>query len=195
MSGRRYARGPIARTVLVAVAVFGLGTTASAQQGNGVFAYPEAGQSVELQQKDQRECHQWAVAQTGFDPARNRLPTSAQAGYSSSSGGGGLTDFGSGEVGQGGMVSDAARGAAFGAMFGAIAGNAGQGAAIGAASGTLFGGVKRSNRQAEEEQWRRQQQAQAQQQLAQAQQHYYLGLDQFQGAYSTCMAARKYRVQ
>lgn len=174
------------------------GIAAAQQSGGGVFAYPDAGQSVEQQQKDQRECHQWAVGQTGFDPGRSRPPTSVQGTYygsSSSSSVGGLTDFGSGSVGQGGMVADGARGAAFGAMFGAIAGDAGKGAAIGAASGALFGGMKRSSRQAEEERWRQQQQAQAQQQLAQAQQQYYLAMDQFRGAYGTCMAARKYRVQ
>lgn len=181
-------------------ALFAASGVAAAQQGGGVFAYPEAGQSVQKQQKDQRECHYWAAEQTGFDPMRSRPPTVVQDNYygsyyGSSSSVGGLTDFGSGSVGQGGMVADGARGAAFGAMFGAIAGDAGKGAAIGAASGALFGGMKRSSRQAEEERWRQQQQAQAQQQLAQAQRQYYLALDQFRSAYAMCMSARKYRVK
>ncbi|OGT82523.1 MAG: hypothetical protein A3H91_03555 [Gammaproteobacteria bacterium RIFCSPLOWO2_02_FULL_61_13] len=170
------------------------GTAAAQQLGGGIFAYPDAGQSQKQQQKDQMECHQWATGQTGIDPARNRPPQTGQgysSSYSSSSGSG----FGSREVGEGGMVGDAARGAAFGAMFGAIAGDAGQGAAIGAASGTLFGGMKRSSRKAEEQRWQQQQQAQARQQQQQAQQQYYFALDNFQRAYGTCMSSRKYRVQ
>ena len=98
------------------------GTAAAQQLGGGIFAYPDAGQSQKQQQKDQMECHQWATGQTGIDPARNRPPQTGQgysSSYSSSSGSG----FGSREVGEGGMVGDAARGAAFGAMFGAIAGD------------------------------------------------------------------------
>jgi hypothetical protein len=35
-----------------------------------LYAYPKAGQSTEQQTKDRDECHKWAVAQTGFDPAQ-----------------------------------------------------------------------------------------------------------------------------
>jgi hypothetical protein len=35
-----------------------------------LYAYPKAGQSAEQQAKDREECHKWAVAQTGFDPAQ-----------------------------------------------------------------------------------------------------------------------------
>jgi hypothetical protein len=178
-------------------AAFALGAalTAGAQQA-GVYAYPGAGQSAEQQRRDYAECTRWATEQTGFDPAR--MPPPQMSSYSSrsgSSGSGGLFDYGSGEVGQGGMAGDAARGAATGAMLGAIAGNAGAGAAWGAAGGAIFGGMKRQNRQYEEEQWRRQQQAEAQQQLQVQQQQYQYALSAYQRAYAACMTSRNYRVQ
>ena len=41
---------------------------AAAQIGGGVFAYPTGGQDQQQQSKDQFECHQWSVQQSGFDP-------------------------------------------------------------------------------------------------------------------------------
>jgi hypothetical protein len=35
-----------------------------------VFVYPKDGQSEDQQAADRDECHQWAVARTGFDPTR-----------------------------------------------------------------------------------------------------------------------------
>jgi hypothetical protein len=35
-----------------------------------LFAYPKGGQSMEQQKSDRDECHQWAVNQSGFDPAQ-----------------------------------------------------------------------------------------------------------------------------
>jgi hypothetical protein len=168
---------------------------AGAQQ-SGVFAYPDKGQSVQQQQKDQMECHNWAVGQTGFDPTQARPPQGvAYQGQPYSSGGGGVFDYGSGETGQGGVVGDAARGAATGAVLGAIAGDAGKGAAWGAVGGTVFGGMKRSSRKAEEERWRQQQQAQAQQQLQAQQQQYQFAMQNYQRAWGACMTSRNYRVQ
>jgi hypothetical protein len=185
----------IAIPAFCAALLLGTAVTAGAQNA-GVYAYPNGGQSAEQQKRDYAECTQWATTQTGFDPARNRPPqTTSYSTRSSSSGGGALFDYGSGEIGQGGVAGDAARGAATGALLGAIAGDAGAGAAWGAAGGAIFGGMKRSNRQYEEDQWRRQQQAQAQQQQAQAQQQYQYMLSAYQRAYGACMTARNYRVQ
>jgi len=36
-----------------------------------VFSYPKNGQSDAQQSQDKFECHQWAVAQTGFDPIQD----------------------------------------------------------------------------------------------------------------------------
>jgi predicted lipid-binding transport protein (Tim44 family) len=79
------------------------------------YVYPAKGQTTEQQQKDQYECHEWAVQQTGFDPSQpveQSMPRS-------------------------GLLGGAARGAALGAVGGAIGGDAGKGAAIGAAVGGL----------------------------------------------------------
>lgn len=158
-------------------------TGPTAVQGQ-MYAYPKAGQSPEQQAKDQSECHQWAVQQTGFDP--NQMAAQPQAGYAPPPSQPGV--FGRGEYGQGGMVGDAGRGAALGAIGGAIAGDAGEGAAIGAVAGALFGGIKRSNRQYEQQQWQQQQQQQMAQQQAQ-------GMQAYQRAFAACMSGRNYQVQ
>jgi hypothetical protein len=41
------------------------------------FVYPARGQSPEQQQRDEFECYQWAVQQTGFDPSRAPQPQAA----------------------------------------------------------------------------------------------------------------------
>lgn len=87
------------------------------------FVYPANGQSAEQQQRDEGECHVWAVNQTGFNPATASQPT------------------------QGGLLRGGARGAAGGAVIGAIAGDAGKGAAAGAAGGALIGGMRRRDAQ------------------------------------------------
>lgn len=93
------------------------------------YVYPAKGQTAEQQQKDQYECHQWAVQQTGFDPSQ---PVEQSVPRHSAMGG-------------------AARGAALGAVGGAIGGDAGKGAAIGAAVGGL-GTVMRDRRANEAQQ-------------------------------------------
>jgi hypothetical protein len=87
------------------------------------FVYPQRGQSPEQQQRDQGECHVWAVQQSGFNPG---APVASAPP-------------------QGGAVRGAARGAAIGAVGGAIGGDAGKGAAIGAGTGALFGSMRRAD--------------------------------------------------
>lgn len=179
-------------------------------QAQQVFAYPNAGQSQEQQNKDRYECHQWAVAQTGFDPmaAPVAVPPPGQI-YADvppppppQQKQGGFLGLGDGGFFKGGgVVGDAATGAALGAAGGAIAGNAGQGAAIGAIASTLFGAVSRagsSNQQAQQQQQYQQHQQQAAQQQyqaqAQAQQARAQQMQNYNGAFSACMRARKYTV-
>ncbi len=100
-------------------------------QAQGLVVYPAKGQSTAQQDKDRYECHQWAVRQSAYDPAR-------AAGYPQ-------PPYGPGPLG------GAARGAAVGAMGGAIGGNAGKGAAIGAATGALIGGFRRHNQQVQQQ--------------------------------------------
>jgi hypothetical protein len=91
------------------------------------YVYPSKGQGAQ-QQKDQSDCHTWAVQQTGFNPGATPPPATAGAGAR-------------------GAVRGAAGGAAVGAIGGAIGGDAGKGAAIGAATVGVIGGV-RSRREA-----------------------------------------------
>ena len=183
-------------------------TRVNAQQG--AYVYPSAGQSEQQQAKDRYECHQWAVTQSGFDPS-TAPPLAAQAlpppdpnrGYSDQQrpqqqGGGGLLGMGNGGFIQGGgMVGDAATGAALGAAGGAIAGDAGKGAAIGAVASTLFGAFNRATdkpaapppQPANYDYARQQQAANAQQynqRMAQT--------TEYNRAFGACMSARNYTV-
>jgi len=83
------------------------------------YIYPQKGQSKDMQDKDEYECHKWAKEQSGVDPS---APPPAQQPGSHARG----------------TAGGAARGAAVGAAVGAIAGDAGKGAAAGA----VVGGVK-----------------------------------------------------
>lgn len=135
--------------------------------------YPDRGQSPQQQQRDQGECYNWAVQQTGFDPARAQT---AQAPPPPST------------APQGQVLRGAGRGAAVGAVGGAIGGDAGKGAAIGATTGALFGAMRRrEDRRAQEQQY---DQAMAQQQAAMAQ-----GSSTFNRALGACMAGRGYTVR
>jgi hypothetical protein len=97
----------------------------------GLYIYPQKGQSPQQQDRDRYECHNWAVQQTGVDPTMAQAPSPSG----------------------GGVLHGAARGAALGAVGGAIAGDAGKGAAIGAATGGLFGGMRRAERSAQQQQY------------------------------------------
>src|SRR6187399_624617 len=57
--------------VCTAAVMLILGTAVSfAQYGTGraLFAYPMHGQTLEQENADRAACHDWAVAQTGYDP-------------------------------------------------------------------------------------------------------------------------------
>lgn len=195
----------------------GLAPVAGAQQAQ-IFAYPNAGQSQEQQSKDRYECHQWSVSQTGFDPTTAPPVSAAPApnyGYADQAPPpppppqkkGGFLGLGNGGFFQGGgVVGDAATGAALGAAGGAIAGNAGSGAAIGALASTVFGAVSRSSSdsQAQQQSQEYYQQQQYQQQQYQ-QQQMAVQSDQmmqeraqrtadYNSAFGACMKARQYTV-
>jgi hypothetical protein len=129
------------------------------------FVYPAKGQSADLQKKDESACHQWAVQQTGFDPAK---PPPAAAKPATTATG---TTPGAG-----------ARGAARGAIVGeAVSGDASTGAAVGAA--------------AARGQSRRQNAAQAQQQQAAAQQATSSQQAAYGKARAACLEGRGYTVK
>jgi hypothetical protein len=103
-----------------------------------MFIYPNKGQSQKQLEQDKFACHEWAVQQSGFDPANPQVGQTAPPPAMHSAGGG--------------VLRGGARGAAIGAVGGAIAGDAGKGAAIGAATGGLFGGMRqRAERRREAE--------------------------------------------
>lgn len=146
----------------------GLATTALAAgpaYAQGLVVYPAKGQSTEQQQKDEGECHVWAVQQSGFDPAN---AGAVQAGQAPTTG----------------AVRGAARGAAVGAIAGAIGGNAGKGAAIGAGVGGAGGAIRRRGQ--EQAAAQEQQAAQAAQDQARA---------GYQRARAACLESRGYTVK
>jgi hypothetical protein len=99
-----------------------------------LYVFPAKGQSKQQQKKDEFECYQWAVEQSGIDPLN--LPKIEAAPVQS-----GPT---------GAAVKGAAKGAAAGAGIGAITGDAGTGAAVGAAAGAMAG--RRAGKQAQAQQ-------------------------------------------
>ncbi len=206
---------------LALAACLGVPCAATAQQGQA-FAYPNGGQSQEQQASDRFQCHQWSVSQTGFDPttappvappmAAAPAPPPPNYGYSDQAPpqpqqqqSGGFLGLGNGGLFRGGgMVGDAATGAALGAAGGAIAGNAGKGAAIGALASTVFGAVSRSSTPTASApppqpgyDYYQQQQQQYQQQQAQSNQALELRQRQttdYNNAYGACMKSRNYSV-
>ena len=144
------------------VMIWGL-TPASAS----TYIYPNQGQSAEQQQRDQGDCHVWAVDQSGVDPAQvAQQPTTTTA------------------PAQGGRLRGAAAGAAGGALVGAIAGDAGKGAAIGAATGTVVGGSRQ-----------RRANAQREAQMQQTEQQKQAAINEYNRAYKACMEGRGYTVK
>ena len=153
--------------VCVAVSVlflFSLGFTSFANAG--MMIYPAKGQSAEQQQKDEFECHQWAVQQTGYDPTKAQQAPQQQT------------------TRKGGAVRGAAGGALLGAGIGAIAGDTGKGAAIGAGVGAVGGGAKQ--RQQQQQQAAANQQVQAQQQAQ---------IDNYNKAKGVCLEGKGYTVK
>jgi hypothetical protein len=145
---------------LVAAAFFTM--SASAEQ----YVYPAKGQSAGQQQKDEGECHTWAVKQSKYDPANPPKQAAAATAPTTATG----TTPGAG-----------ARGAARGAVVGGMMGDAGAGAAAGAV--------------AARGQSRRQNAAQAQQQNQAATQQDQAGVASYQKARAVCLEGRGYTVK
>jgi len=165
-----------ARPLVVLVFLCGASLWANPALAQQFYVYPARGQSPQQESFDKADCYNWAVQQTGFNPASPQVamppPPSTQAG-------GGFPGPG--------MLRGAAGGAALGAVGGAIGGDAGKGAAIGAGVGALFGLMRRGQEMRAQEQ--AQQSWQAQQQAAMAQ-----GSNNYGRAYKACLAGRGYTV-
>lgn len=172
--------------LFILVALVGMGHLANAQQtptmpdtakmaynqisqGLDLFVYPSKGQSKSQQKKDEFECYNWAIEQSGIDPLN--LPKIEAAPVQS------------GPTGAG--IGGAARGAAAGAAIGAITGDAGEGAAVGAVVGGLAG--RRAGKAAQQQS---NQQAQANV-TAQEQKM----KDDFKKAFTVCIEGKGYTIK
>jgi len=100
--------------------------TAAGPVGAAQAAYPAKGQSAKKQASDEQACSNWAVKQSGFDPAKPPPPQAVAKGA----------------TGSGAGVKGAVVGGGIGAVSG---GNAAEGAVAGAVAGRV---IKRNkNRQ------------------------------------------------
>jgi hypothetical protein len=101
-----------------------------------VYFYPNQGQSPDQQNRDQYECHVWAVKQTGFDPTQHNMSVDSYPVVAPAQ-----------TPGQ-----SVAAGAIVGAVIGAaVAGphDTGKGAVLGAMAGSVAGSAAAANAQAE----------------------------------------------
>ena len=147
-----------------------------------VYAFPSKGQTPEQQSKDEAECYQWAVSNTGTDPfqlqkqaEQQKAQTEQQKQQAQS-------------AGQGAGAAGAVKGAAAGALIGSISGDAGEGAAIGAAAGVVAG--RRRARAAQAQATQQVEQAGQQAQAATAEQ-----MNNFKKAFGVCLEAKGYMVK
>lgn len=161
------------KVLVLMMILLALGTTPA--MGQELMVFPAKGQTDEQVEKDKYSCYEWAVKQTGFDPAQPQPVAQAPQTQSHEP--------------TGARLKGAARGAAIGAVTGEIAhDDAGHGAAAGAAAGTMAGGMKtRSARRNQEHT----QQAQTQQHDAETTQK----MNDFNRASSACLESKGYTVE
>ena len=97
-----------------------------------VYVFPNGGQAPDQQSKDEGECYNWAVQNTGTDPFQLAKQSEAQAQQTEQA------KAQAQQAGKGAGAGGAVKGAAAGALIGEIASDdAGEGAAIGAAAGDV----------------------------------------------------------
>ena len=148
-----------------------------------VFVFPGQGQATDQQSKDEFECYNWAVNNTGNDPFDLSKQSIEQERQTESD------KAAAAKTGQGSGAAGAVRGAAIGALIGEIADDdAGKGAAYGAAAGAIRG-RRQGARQSAQAQQQVQDRGQAQQQATQTQ------IENFKKAFSVCLDAKEYMVK
>ncbi len=148
-----------------------------------IYVFPAEGQSSEQQSKDEVECYNWAVSNTGSDPfelQKQDEAVTAQAEQQVAQ---------TQAATQGGGGRSAVRGAAAGAIIGEVSGgDAGDSAAIGAAVGVISS--RRRGRAANQ---------QAQQQATAATEASHQATQEqtnnFKKAFSVCLEAKDYMVK
>ena len=148
-----------------------------------VYVFPTTGQDAAQQSKDEAECYQWAVTNSGTDPfqlqkqAQQQQQQTEQAKQQAQ------------QTGKGAGAGGAVKGAAAGALIGEIASDdAGEGAAIGAAAGVIAGRRKGKAAQKQATQ-------QAEQQAQKTEQATAEQMTNFKKAFSVCLEAKKYMVK
>jgi hypothetical protein len=147
-----------------------------------VYVFPTEGQDASQQSKEEVECYNWAVQNTGTDPfdlvKQAQQQQQAEAAKAQTQ-----------QVGQGAGARGAVGGAAAGALVGEIVSDdAGKGAAYGAAAGLIAG--RRRGRAAQQEA-----EQQVEQQAAQAQAATQEQITNFKKAFSVCLEAKDYMVK
>lgn len=148
-----------------------------------VYVFPAAGQEASQQSKDEKECYDWAVGNTGSDPfeiqkqAEQDMQMAAAEAQAAE------------QAGRGSGARGAVRGAAAGALIGEIANDdASEGAAWGAAAGAIRG--RRKGRQAQQEAQTDVAVDAYSQAAASAEQ-----IDNFKKAFSVCLESKEYMVK
>ena len=134
-----------------------------------LYVFPAKGQSDAQMEQDKYNCYQWAVKNTGYNPANP-----PQVGTT--------TVIAEPYRPAGNVARGAVRGAAIGGISG---GDAGKGAAVGAIGGGVFGGM------------RHQRQVESQRQHAAAQQSAQSSAmrNDYNRAYSACLEGKGYTVR
>jgi hypothetical protein len=148
-----------------------------------VYVFPAEGQSADQQSREEAECYNWAVTNTGTDPfelAKQAQQQQQQADAAQQQ----VAESGKGAGAKGALV-----GAAGGALIGEIVSDdPGKGAAIGAGVGALGGRGARRRKQADASD-------QIEQQSAQAEQATKTQTENFKKAFSVCLEAKDYMVK
>ena len=148
-----------------------------------VYVFPSAGQKPDMQSKDESECYNWAVSNTGSDPFQAKKDAERAQQQSAEQ------KAASQNATQGAGARGALRGAAAGALIGEIASDdASKGAAYGAAAGAIH-----SRRQARA--YQEQKAQQADQYAASEAAYSEEKIENFKKAFSVCLEAKEYMVK
>jgi len=148
-----------------------------------VYVFPKKGQAEDQQSKDEAECYDWAVTNTGSDPFKLKKQSVAQAEEGEKS------KAKAAQTGKGAGAAGAVRGAAAGAIIGEIVDDdAGKGAAIGATAGVIRG-RRRARRAQEQATAKAEQESQTKQKATEEQ------IVKFKKAFSACLEAKDYMVK
>jgi hypothetical protein len=152
------------------------------------FFYPPKGRTEAQQRQDRFECHEWAVAQSRFDPVE--FAARAPSGTTSTTAPSTNANASGGQAGRA-VIG----GAATGAAIGEVANNdAGKGAMVGGAAGLLRARMEDKKAAAERAAAQAEKQSTLQQAQAKQSQELRAGRDAYDRARSACFKGRGYTV-